>query len=161
MLLSSLPLSVLPLCRCLISALVIVVLWAEKIWIASGRAPTLSSTPPSTTLRVCCSTLHTYKEHRWYDFWLTGLFFSLLTGTFCILLRHLSFGTYQESPNSFVMVVLVSLFSCTLCLAACPLNFTLRNHHISFKAVTVNVSLSWLVFYTVCQQVKYDGIMLL
>lgn len=44
---------------------VIVALWVERIWIANGRAPTLSSTPPSTILRACCSILHTYKGHRW------------------------------------------------------------------------------------------------
>ena len=63
------------------SAVVIVVLWAERIWIASGRVPTLSSTPPSTTLRACCSTLHTYKEHHWYDLQLTWL--SSLWGHLC------------------------------------------------------------------------------
>lgn len=55
------------------SAAVIVALWVERIWIGSGRTPILSSTPPSTTLRACCSTLHTYKGRRWYDLWLAGL----------------------------------------------------------------------------------------
>lgn len=57
----------LPLFCHLLSAVVIVVLWVERIWIASGRIPILSSTPPSTTLRAFCSTLHTYKGHHWYD----------------------------------------------------------------------------------------------
>lgn len=67
LLLCSPPLSILPLFCCLLSAVVIVVLWVGKIWIASGRIPILSSTPPSTTLRACCSTLHTYKGRHWYD----------------------------------------------------------------------------------------------